>query len=103
MNIKELKDLIKDLPDEMPVVVDGYEGGMKTVERTSLIDIYKYGKGYSEGVYGEFVSDSEMDGSFDHYLKEENKHKLRYISKAFYISRDYLHEYIEQQRINKIL
>jgi len=28
MNIKELKELIKDLPNEMPVVVDGYERGI---------------------------------------------------------------------------
>jgi len=37
MNVKELKESIKDLPDEMPVVVDGYERGLKVGEKPNVI------------------------------------------------------------------
>jgi len=54
MNVKELKELIKDLPDEMPVVVDGYERGIKVGEKTNVIDVYDYYKNNTT-IYGEFI------------------------------------------------
>ena len=54
MNVKELKELIKDLPDEMPVVVDGYERGIKVGEKTNVIDVYDYYK-KNTTIYGEFI------------------------------------------------
>jgi hypothetical protein len=86
MNIKELKELIKDLPDEMPVVVDGYERGIKLVEKTNIIDIYDYKNDTT--LYGEFIH--EDDQFFE--LTEERGF-LTHISKAFYLSREYLDEY----------
>jgi len=59
MNVKELKELIKDLPDEMPVVVDGYERGIKVVEKTNVIDVYDYYKNNTT-IYGEFIQKDEQ-------------------------------------------
>ena len=50
MNVKELKDL----PDGMPVVVDGYERGIKVGEKTNVIDVYDYYKNNTT-IYGEFI------------------------------------------------
>jgi len=54
MNVKELKELIKDLPDAMPIVVDGYERGIKVGEKTNVIDVYDYYKNNTT-IYGEFI------------------------------------------------
>ena len=86
MNIKELKELIKDLPNEMPVVVDGYERGIKSVEKTDVIDIYDYKNNTT--LYGEFI---DKDDQF--FRLEEERGDLTHISKAFYLSREYLDEY----------
>jgi len=59
MNVKELKELIKDLPDEMPVVVDGYERGIKVGEKTNVIDVYDYYKNNTT-IYGEFIQKDEQ-------------------------------------------
>jgi len=59
MNVKELKELIKDLPDEMPVVVDGYERGIKVGEKTNVIDVYDYYKNNTT-IYGEFIHKDEQ-------------------------------------------
>ena len=83
MNIKQLKELIKGLPDDMLVVVDGYEYGIKGVEKTGIIDIYDYKN--TSTLYGEFID--KEDQFFE--LKEKEG-KLTYISKAFYLSREYL-------------
>ena len=86
MNIKELKELIKDLPNEMMVVVDGYERGIKSVEKTGVIDIYDYKN--ETTLYGEFI---DKDDQF--FRLEEQRGKLTHIGKAFYLSREYLNEY----------
>jgi len=86
MNIKELKELIKDLPNEMPVVVDGYERGIKAVEKTDVIDIYDYKN--NSTLYGEFIDKEDQ-----FFRLEDEKGNLTYISKAFYLSREYLNEY----------
>lgn len=85
MDIKQLKELIKDLPNEMPVVVDGYERGIKAVEKTNIIDIYDYKNDTT--LYGEFI---DKDDQF--FRLEEERGNLTYISKAFYLSRQYLED-----------
>ena len=59
MNVKELKELIKDLPDEMPIVVEGYEPGIKVGERPNVIDVYHY---YTNNttIYDEFIFKDEQ-------------------------------------------
>jgi len=59
MNVKEFKELIKDLPDEMPVVVDGYERGIKVGEKTNVIDVYHYYKNNTT-IYDEFIHKDEQ-------------------------------------------
>ena len=86
MNVKELKELIKDLPDEMPVVVDGYERGIKVGEKTNVIDIYDY-KNHTT-LYGEFIHKEDQ-----FFRLEKERGNLTHISKAFYLSREYLDEY----------
>jgi len=86
MNIKELKRLINDLPDEMPVVVDGYERGIKLVEKTDVIDIYDYKN--NSTLYGEFLSNNDQ-----FFRLEKSRKNLTLRSKAFYLSREYLNEY----------
>jgi len=83
MNIKELKQLIKDLPDEMHVVVDGYERGQKKVEKTKVIEIYDYKN--TSTLYGEYISRSDQFFSL-----EEEQGNLTSIGKAFYLSNEYL-------------
>ena len=86
LNIKQLKELIKDLPDEMPVVVDGYERGIKAVEKNNVVDIYDYKN--NSTLYGEFI---DKDDQF--FSLEEKRGNLTHISKAFYLSRQYSDEY----------
>lgn len=80
MNIKQLKEQIKNLPDEMLVVIDGYEGGLKAVEKTYVIDIYD-SKNTSE-LYGEYTSEEEKFFFFGPLGDN-----LTPISKAFYLTR----------------
>lgn len=82
MNVKELKQLIKDLPDEMHVVVDGYERGLKKVERTKIVEIYDYKN--TSTLYGEYIS--RHDQFFR--LEEENR-QLTHVGKAFHLSNEY--------------
>jgi len=86
MNIKELKELIKDLPNEMLVVVDGYERGFKAVEKTDIIDIYDYKNDTT--LYGEFINKDDQFFRF-----EDEIGNLTDKGKAFYLSREYLDEY----------
>jgi hypothetical protein len=86
MNIIQLKELIKDLPDEMPIVVDGYERGIKAVEKTDIIDIYDYKNDTT--LYGEFIDKEDQS-----FVLENERGNLTHISKAFYLSREYLNEY----------
>ena len=86
MNIKELKELIKDLPNEMPVVVDGYEHGIKAVEKTDVIDIYDFKN--TTILYGEFL---DKDDEF--FGLEDEIGNLTHRGKAFYLSREYLDRY----------
>lgn len=80
MNIKQLKELIKDLPDNLIVAVDGYERGIKVVEKTDVIDIYDYKN--KSALYGEFI-----DSSDQFFKAEAKKGNLTYVGKAFYLSR----------------
>jgi len=85
MNIKELKELIKSLPDEMPVVVDGYERGLKKVEKTDIVEVFDYKNDTT--LYGEYID--KNDQFFDLC---KAKSLLKSLGKAFYISREYLDE-----------
>ena len=85
MNIKELKELIKDLPDDMHVVVDGYEYGIKAVEKTDIVDIYNYHN--RSTLYGEYI-----DNNDNYFRFRKERGELTYVSKAFYLSNDYLDE-----------
>jgi len=91
MDIKQLKEIIKDLPDDMQVVVDGYESGFKSVEKTAIIDIYDYQNDTT--LQGEFINESDQ-----FFELEKEKGKLTYISNAFYLSREYLDEYKYSKR-----
>ena len=86
MNIKELKELIKDLPNEMLVVVDGYERGIKEVEKTDVLDIYDCKN--DSTLYGEFIDEEDP-----YFQLEDEKGNLTHIAKAFYLSREYLDEH----------
>lgn len=86
MTVKELKELIKNIPDDVIIVVDGYERGLKLVEKTYLTDIYDCKNNTT--LYGEFI-DKE-----DQFFKlKQDRGELTYVSKAFCLSREYIDEY----------
>ena len=86
LTIKELKRLIKELPDDMPIVVDGYERGLQEPETIEVCNIYTYPD--NSGVYGEYINKNDQ---FFKLEKENNTLKL--IGKAFYISRFFKEEW----------
>lgn len=82
MNIKELKELIKELPDEMLVVTDGYESGYKLVERTEVIRVHDYKN--NSTLYGEFVREGSSK-----FKVQSKRGNTTFVSDAFYLSRNY--------------
>lgn len=39
MTVKELKEKLKDIPDDIIVVVDGYEGGQQDIKKIEIKDL----------------------------------------------------------------
>lgn len=77
LTIKKLKELIKDLPDEMTVVVDGYERGITNTKGTSVTNLYEYDDSECS-VYGKYIN--KNDQFFE-------SHKKELATVAFYLSR----------------
>lgn len=56
MNVGQLIDLLSGFPSDLPVVVDGYEGGLTEhihVERTWAVEDYYAGESYIFGEHGD--------------------------------------------------
>lgn len=61
MNIRELKAFIKDLPDEAPVLIEGYESGFSDVDRIAFTPVCHHVRtdNYWDGPYQ--LPDPEID------------------------------------------
>lgn len=81
LTIKRLKKLIEKLPDDMPVVVDGYERGIECCKVASTTNLYSFA-GSGGGIYGDFIN--ERDQFFHHELLNK---KTKYKGQGFYLSR----------------
>jgi hypothetical protein len=61
MNVKELIELLSQYPDEMKVVVDGYEGGYSDISDIGEIEISKLPLN-KESWYGNYRGKDEIYG-----------------------------------------
>jgi len=78
MTIRELKKRIADLPDDMPVAVDGYEDGI-TVQHVGAGVIDTVDEGPQPSYYGEL-----FEATWSRPIKEGRKSGPR----VFLLSRD---------------
>lgn len=62
MKIKELKEILSTYPDDMAVLVDGYEGGLQNVSPNAIfktkiklnaLDGWRYGEPHEEDENGD--------------------------------------------------
>lgn len=64
MNIRELIEQLQAFPPDMPVLVDGYEGGLNDAQPPAKQSVvFNYRKSYHEGPHEEarYTRDSEGD------------------------------------------
>ncbi len=85
--IKALKRIIKDLPDDMRVVIDGYEGGIGECEEIKVAEIF-IGVGSPNSYSGIHEEAEKWQWQMIEYEKDEEElEKLNKIEKCLYIAR----------------
>ena len=84
--VKDLKNIINELPDDMRVVVDGYEMGIDECEDISVKNFFIGGSiGQMCGIHEE--AEDYKIADIKEYGDEEDKKKLQTIERCLYLSR----------------
>lgn len=71
INIRQLRDIIRDLDDDLIVLVPGYEGGFDSVEE-GIIGLVTKAEPY-KWYRGEYDFSNSDNGEYAFILGEENK------------------------------
>lgn len=70
MTAKELSEKLANLPPDMPVLVDGYEGGLDNINSVHLAVVYKVWDTMDGlmGEYDELYDGEREDGDFKAFV-----------------------------------